>query len=73
LLHQHGLTVSGAGHAITVDHPVWRRIVGDTVSRAVGDGQLDADAVPGWVAELDDLDFAGPRAVFTGIVTTAAR
>lgn len=71
LLHQRGLTVTVEPHSFAVDRAVWRWVVHDTVRRGIDDGQLDADRVGDWLAELDEPDVPGVRAVFTGLLTTA--
>lgn len=65
--------VSARPHSFEAGHTVWARIVADTLRAAVAVGRLDEPGLDGWLAELDDPDFPGFRAVFTGVLTVARR
>ena len=60
-------------YAFEVGHTVWARIVGDTLRVAAAEGRLHEPGLDDWLADLDAPDFAGFRAVFTGVLTVARR
>ncbi|MGE3284716.1 MAG: methyltransferase domain-containing protein [Pseudonocardia sp.] len=65
--------VAARPYAFETGHTVWARIVGDTLRAAAADGRLDEPGLDAWLAELDDPDFPGFRAAFTGVLTVARR